>query len=96
MARDYIKIDLSTTTASQASLLKSYVTQLRSAYEIGMRVRDIMGHNHDGAVFTDLEMLFGLPAGKGQEVFDLVNGSIGSMEGTFKVDDAKEITERVG
>jgi hypothetical protein len=96
MARDFIKIDMTTSTATQASQLKSYVTQLRAAYEAGQRVKSVMEHNNDGTVFTDVEILFGLPAGKGQEVFDLVNGSVGSMEGKFMVDDAKEITERVG
>lgn len=96
MARDFIKIDTSTTTATQAPLLKSYVATLRQAYELGTRVKSIMQHNNDGSVFTDIETLFGVPTGKGQTVFDLVNGSIGSMEGTFQVDDAKEITERLG
>ncbi len=96
MARDFIKIDTTTTTATQAPLLKNYVATLRQAYELGVRVKSIMSHNNDGSVFTDIEALFGLPAGKGQIVFDLVNGSIGSMEGTFQVDDAKEITERLG
>lgn len=96
MARDFIKIDTTTTTATQASLLKNYVATLRQAYELGTRVKAIMQHNNDGSVFTDIETLFGVPTGKGQTVFDLVNGSIGSMEGTFQVDDAKEITERLG
>ncbi|MET0708005.1 MAG: hypothetical protein ABWY82_14370 [Tardiphaga sp.] len=96
MTKDFIPINLSTTTATQASLLKSYITTLRQAYELGTRVKGIMQHNHDGTVFTDIETLFGLPTGEGQTVFDLVNGSIGSMEGSFQVDDAKEITERVG
>lgn len=93
MARDFIKID---PTASQANLLKNYVNVLRQAYEIGGRVRAIMTHNNDGTVFTDIELLFGLPPGKGQTVFNFVNGSIGSMEGTFQVPDAKTITEQVG
>ena len=93
MARDFIKID---PIASQANLLKNYVNVLRQAYEIGGRVRAIMTHNNDGTVFTDIETLFGLPAGKGQTVFNLVNGSIGSMEGTFQVSDAKTLTEQVG
>lgn len=94
--RDFIVIDTNTTTASQAGLLKNYVSQLRSAMELGVRVKDVMEHNHDGTVFDDLEKLFGIPAGQGQTVFDLVNGSVGSMQGLFQVDDAKEITERVG
>lgn len=93
MARDFIKVD---PTALQANLLKNYVNVLRQAYEIGGRVKSIMTHNNDGTVFTDIETLFGLPAGKGQTVFNLVNGSIGSMEGTFQVADAKTITEQVG
>lgn len=96
MARDYIKIDTSTTTAIHAGTLKSFVHALRDAYEQGLKVKAIMAHNHDGSVFTDIETLFGVPAGMGQTVFDLVNGTVGSMEGTFKVADAKNLTERVG
>jgi hypothetical protein len=96
MARDFIKINRTDTAATQASLLLNYVSTLRSAYELGKRVKDIMGHNNDGSDFTDIVALFGLPTGKGQIVFDLVNGSVGSMEGSFQVDDAKEITERLG
>ena len=96
MARDFIKIDTASVAATQAQLLLSYCRTLRSAYEMGTRVKAIMTHNNDGTVFTDIEGLFGLPAGKGQIVFDLVNGSVGSMEGSFQVDDAKEITERLG
>jgi hypothetical protein len=96
MIIDFIEINMGVTTATQASLLKQYITTLRQAYELGTRVKGVMEHNHDGTNFTGIETLFGLPTGKGNIVFDLVNGSIGSMEGTFKVDDAKEITERVG
>lgn len=96
MARDFIKVDRTITTATQAVLLLQYKDVLRNAYELGQRVRAIMTHNNDGSVFTDIEALFGLPAGKGQVVFDLVNGSVGSMEGNFQVDDAKELTERIG
>jgi hypothetical protein len=96
MARDFIKIDTTAAGATHAGLLRAYVQQLRSAYEQGQRVRAIMTHNNDGANFADIEGLFGLPAGKGQAIFDLVNGSIGAMEGTFQVDDAKVLTEKVG
>lgn len=96
MSRDYIKIDTTQSAATQAQLLKSYIVSLRQTFEIGVRILAIMGHNNDGTVFTDIETLFGLPAGKGKPVFDLVNGSIGSMQGTFQVSDAKNITEQVG
>jgi hypothetical protein len=96
MARDFIKIDTTQSAATQSQLLKNYATQLRTAYELGKRIIAIMGHSNDGAVFTDIETLFGLPVGKGQTVFNLVNGSVGSMEGTFQVSDAKTVTEQLG
>lgn len=96
MARDFIKIDTTTSTATQAASLRAFKDTLRSAYEQGKRILAVMGHNNDGTVFTDVESLFGLPANKGQTVFNLVNGSIGSMEGTFQVADVKTLTETLG
>lgn len=93
MARDFISINL---TSAQGPLLKQYIGTLRSAFEIGTRVKGIMTHLNDGTVFTDIETAFGLPAGKGQTVFDLVNGSTGAMVGTFQNNDAQTITEKVG
>lgn len=96
MARDFIKVDPSITTATQARLLLDYKDSLRRAFELGLKCKAIMTHNNDGVVFTDIEALFGLPAGKGQTVFNLVNGSIGSMQGTFQVADAQTLTESLG
>lgn len=96
MARDFIKINPNATGASQALKLKNYINNLRAAYSQGAELIGIMGHANDGTVFTDIETYFGLDAGKGQTVFDLVNGSWGSMNGTFMVADAKTITEKVG
>jgi hypothetical protein len=96
MARDFIRIDRTTTTATHAGLLLQYAQQLRQAYQTGKHILAVMGHNNDEQDFTDIEALFGLPAGQGQAVFDLVNGSVGSMEGAFQVDDAKELSERLG
>lgn len=96
MARDFIKVDRTTTTATHATLLVDYRNTLRRAYELGIVVRDIMNHNHAGSDFSDVEALFGLPEGKGQIVYDLVNGSIGSMSGLYQVADAKNLTETLG
>jgi hypothetical protein len=96
MARNFIKIDTTIAAATHAGLLRAYIQTLRQAYEQGQRILAIMDHNHDGTVFSDIEALFGLPTGKGQIVFDLVNGSVGAMEGTLQNNDAKQITERVG
>lgn len=55
-----------------------------------------MFHNFDGADVTQLETLFGLPTGSGQTVLDLVNGSVGAMEGDFQNNNCKQLTEKVG
>lgn len=96
MARDFIKVDRNTVTATHAQLLLNFRETLRRAYELGIVVRDTMNHNQDGVNFADIETLFGLPAGKGQTVYNLVNGTIGSMTGLFQVSDAKNLTETLG
>lgn len=98
MARDFIRVNRANfaTTATAAPLLLDYVNTLRRAYELGVKTKATMDHNNDGSNWTDLEALFGLPTGKGQTIYDLVNGSIGSMTGAFQVADAKNLTETVG
>lgn len=96
MARDFIKIDRASAAATHATLLLSLVNQARGVYELANRIKDIMTRNNDGSNFSDIESLFGLPAGKGQIVFDLVNGTTGSMIAQFQTDDFKELTERLG
>lgn len=97
MAIDFIKIDRSQpATSSQAGLLIDYKDTLRRAYELGKRVLGVMNHNNDGTNWTYIEALFGVPAGKGQAVYDLMNGSVGSMEGSFQTADAKNLTETLG
>lgn len=96
MARDYISISRSVNPATHSQLLLSFVSNVRGAYDAGTKILAIMNHMHDGANFTDIETIFGVPAGKGQTVFDLVNGTVGSMNGQFQVADAKTLTEIVG
>lgn len=93
MAIDYIKINNS---APQAGLLRSYISAQRQAFNLGVQVRAMMTHNNDGTDFGAIETLFGVDLGKGQTVFDLINGAVGSMVGDFQTDDAKQITEQVG
>jgi hypothetical protein len=93
---DYIKIDTTISTAVEAGTLKSAIRQLETAKQALTSVLNKMGHNSDGTVFTSLETLYGLPAGKGQTVFDLVNGTIGAMNGTFQNNNSTTLIERVG
>lgn len=97
MARDFIKIDTSNpNTAPQAQSLKTAIAVTRQAYMQLTAIKAIMTHMNDGTIFTDIETFFGLPSGKGQAVFDYVNGSVGAMEGTFQNSNTKTITEQVG
>jgi len=96
MAIDHIPVDTNAAGATQAVELKQWVGLLRQVYEIGGRISGKMFHMFEGTDFTEVEKRYGLPVGEGQTVFDLVNGSVGSMEGRFQVDDVKTITEKVG
>lgn len=96
MARDYIKVDRTQSAALQAPLLLNYIGALRQAYELGVKCKAVMDHNQDGTTWTDLEALFGLPAAKGQTVYNFVNGSIGAMQNTFQNADCKNLPETVG
>lgn len=95
MARDFIPITFTANT-TQAGELKQFVLALNDAYHKGKKILGTMNHLNDGSDFSDLEGLFGLTVGKGQTVFNLVNGTIGSMEGIFQVSDAKTLIEKVG
>lgn len=88
MARDYIKIDTSTTTAIHAQTLKNAVRQVRQAYDDVIFLKQMMDHMTDGTSYVDVETYFGLASGQGQAVYDLVNNSMGAA--------AKNLTERVG
>lgn len=94
--RDFIKVDRTTTTATQAPSLLNAITRVRDAIEALDQVKTIMEHNHDGTTFTDLEALFGIPTGKGDDVYDLINGTRGAMGGTFQNNNAETLIAKVG
>jgi hypothetical protein len=96
MAGDFIKLTRNDDTATHVQDLLALVRSMRAAYDQASKVKETMSHMHDGQDFSALETNYGVPTGQGQAVFDLVNGALGSMTGTFQVDDAKELTERVG
>src|SRR5437879_2999188 len=97
MARDFIKIDRTApNTAIHAAKLIDARNVLRDAYSKLLEILAIMTHENDGTVFTDIETYFGLPAGKGQTVFNLVNGTVGAMQGTFQNSNGRDFTETLG
>lgn len=92
MARDFIKVDVTNTAATKASFLVQYIGVLRQAMDLGDRLKSMMDHNTDGTVFTDIEALFGVPAGSGSVVYNAVVGAVAGV----KSNDAKTVTERIG
>jgi hypothetical protein len=96
MAIITIKVDASQpNTATQANMLKQYVASMRTTFDLGTRIIGTMSNMNDGTIFTQIETYFGLPTGQGQTVFNLVNGSIGAMNGTFQNPNCKQITEQL-
>lgn len=65
-------------------------------YERLERTTAKMNHCFAAPDFSVLETLWGVPAGSGQTVFNLVNGSRGVMNGEFQNNNVIELTERVG
>lgn len=96
MAIDFIAVDTTVSTATHARKLLQYRDALRTAYELGKEVKAIMDHMQDGTIWTTIETKFGIATGLGDDVYNLVNGSVGAMEGSFQNDDCKQLTEQVG
>ncbi len=96
MARDFIPIDATQAAASQANLLKQTVAIMRQALNLLTQCRAVATHLNDGTVFTDIETRFGVPAGQGQAVFNLLNGAYGSTQGTFQVSDFQTMVDKMG
>lgn len=90
---DFIAIN---PNAPQAQMLLMAIRTLRAAQDQLAQSLDKMTHLNNGTDFTPLETQFGVPSGKGQVVFDLCNGAMGSMKGTFQTPDATTITQKVG
>lgn len=96
MPRNYISIDTGITTARRAQELKTFSQRLREAYELAVRISNVMDQMNDGTNFSDIEAHFGLPAGTGQTVYNMVRNTADSLEGDLQSNDGKQFTQRVG
>jgi hypothetical protein len=96
MAVDFIPITVGSSAQTQAQQLKNLTIQFTQVYAQTLALRDTMTHLNDGVDFSKLETQFGVPAGTGQEVFDLLNGAAHAMEGTMQNNNIKTITEKLG
>lgn len=96
MPLDYIKINTEISTEKFAADLINAIGALRNAIDQLEKCKALMDHMNNGIVFTDIETHFGLPSGTGQTIYDLLNGTLGAMKGTFQNADAVTLMERVG
>ena len=94
MPKDAILINTSTTTATQAQNLKRLTQMARDFANLAEDILAMMSHNNDGADWTQLETLYGLSAGNGQITFDMVNGTVGAIDGTMQNSNIRTLAER--
>lgn len=96
---DYIKINRTDSAATQANLILTAVSQIRALKNTLDAAIGIGYHNFDAGSppdFTQFETLFGVPTGKGNAVFDLLNGTRLALTGAAQNDNAITLMEQVG
>ena len=98
MPLNYVQIARNDNAAYLASELLQAINAVRNAAEklakvesIATQMVDIPGNN-----YTEFETRFGVPAGKGQIVFDFVKNAQRALKGNLQSDDAIKLIERVG
>lgn len=98
MPKDFIRANPSLTpeAAFYASKLVATSKSLRSVMDQLEEMLAVMTHSNDGVDFSQIEGLFGLAAGKGQTVFDLVNGTLLALKGQGQNSNALSFIDRVG
>lgn len=100
MASDYIKIVRTDSAAVHAQKVLTAVAQVRALQQTLVEIIGIARHNFDDSVnppdFTAFEALFGVPPGKGQQVFTYLDGTRGVLNGEFQNNNAISLMEQVG
>lgn len=96
MPRDFITINQTLATAKYSGELKRFVETVREVLDLGQKVKGVMDHNTDGSNYADIEALFGLPTDNGDEVYNLVAGTLGALMGTVQSADALTLIDRIG
>lgn len=95
MSIDFIPINQNLNGATQAIALKNAISIGAQFYQQMSAIRNQMTHMEDGTTFTAIETYFGLPAGQGQTVFNLINGAVGVIEGSFQNNNIQTLIQSV-
>lgn len=98
MPIDFLRVNpaLTPDAAFYGNRLISASKSLRSVVDQLEEILAVMSHSNNGASFAQIETLFGLAAGNGQAVFDLVNGTLLALKGTAQNSNALSLIDRVG
>lgn len=96
MAKDFIPVQRTVTTATNAQDLLSLISRGRSYQEQLIKVKSIMDHCWATTDFTQLEAQFGLAAGQGTIVYPLVRDSLLAWTGAGTFASNSTIIEKVG
>lgn len=96
MAADFIKINTTVSTQTYAATLKGVVADTRRLIDNLELLKGVMEHNIDSADYSAVETVFGLPTGNGDEVYNLVSGTLAGIKGTAQAADALTLIDRVG
>jgi hypothetical protein len=96
MASTVIKTSRTDSNAIHAAEVRDFVNTVRKALQLGDTLSE-RGFRYIGspADFAEFEIAHGLTTGQGQIVFDMINGTLGALNGTLQNDQAIELTERV-
>jgi hypothetical protein len=92
MPIDFIKIDPGQAGQKFANELILGIRDLRRSWDRMKAIKEIMDHNTDGSDFASVATLFGLPTGNGDEVYNLVAGTLASLDDA----DPQALLSRVG
>lgn len=99
MPVDFIKVNTTDSAAFMAKDVQRAAKLTEDLIQLLTFIKERSTHLFVGAPtnnFAPLEQAFGVEAGKGQTVFDMINGTLGAMAGTMTNSQALEFKNRVG
>lgn len=98
---DSIQLAKDQSAAIEANELLQLKNSMQQTLELAKRIQAKMSHNFSDANpnaidWSGIHTLWGVPEGKEQTIWDMVNGSVGAMTGTMQTSDCVRLVERLG
>lgn len=96
MANDFIPLIRGNSANIFVNDLIGLPQQLRAVVDKMEKVQETGFRMFNGSDFSAFETYYGIPTGKGQIVFDLINGTLQALAGTAQNANSEEFMNRVG